>query len=162
MPRPPPLSARRIRILGSLIALAVVLYYVAFRILAFVHIFGKHEGRLLTQPEILQAYESSTSPDSKEYIPRIIHQIFHNWTDPNDESLPADWSAGRQSCIDLHPGWEHRLWTAHSSRQFLEREFPWFLETYDNYRLPIQRIDALRYFLLRFYGGIYLDLDKVS
>lgn len=48
-----------------------------------------------------------------------------------------------------------------SSRTFIEDEFSWFLPTYDGYKFPIQRIDVLRYFLLRHYGGIYLDMDNV-
>jgi inositol phosphorylceramide mannosyltransferase catalytic subunit len=34
------------------------------------------------------------------------------------------------------------------------------LRTYDRYRYPVQRVDAVRYFLLLHYGGIYLDLDN--
>jgi mannosyltransferase OCH1-like enzyme len=49
-----------------------------------------------------------------------------------------------------------------TSRVFIEDEYPWFLPTYDNYKFPIQRIDVLRYFLLRRYGGLYIDMDNVS
>jgi hypothetical protein len=35
------------------------------------------------------------------------------------------------------------------------------LETFDGYRYPIQRADAIRYFVLAYYGGTYLDLDDV-
>lgn len=38
-------------------------------------------------------------------------------------------------------------------------EYPWFLPTYDSYSYNIQRVDAMRYFVLVRYGGIYLDLD---
>lgn len=48
------------------------------------------------------------------------------------------------------------------SRTFLEDEFPWFVSTYDGYKFPIQRVDVMRYFLIRHYGGIYLDMDNVS
>jgi len=37
----------------------------------------------------------------------------------------------------------------------------WFLETFDAYPYPIQRADAIRYFVLHHYGGIYIDLDDV-
>lgn len=40
-------------------------------------------------------------------------------------------------------------------------EYPWFLETFDTYRFPIQRADAIRYFILAHYGGVYIDLDDV-
>ena len=55
-----------------------------------------------------------------------------------------------------------QLWSPRDSRKFIQSEFPWFLNTYDNYVIPIQRLDALRYFLMRHFGGIYIDLDNVS
>lgn len=81
--------------------------YIVVRTASFVHIFGQHAGIVLTQVEILEAYESR-QPFSHDtaYVPRIIHQIFHNWTDPENEALPIEWSKNRRSCIDLNPGWE--------------------------------------------------------
>jgi mannosyltransferase OCH1-like enzyme len=55
-----------------------------------------------------------------------------------------------------------QLWTDNNSREFIETEYAWFLRTYDGYRYPVQRVDALKYFLMLHYGGIYLDLDNVS
>lgn len=55
-----------------------------------------------------------------------------------------------------------KVWNMKTSRAFIEDEFPGFLETYDGYKFPIQRVDVLRYFLLRHYGGIYLDMDNVG
>lgn len=40
-------------------------------------------------------------------------------------------------------------------------EYPWFMSTYLSFTFPVQKIDALRYFLMRHYGGIYVDLDNV-
>ncbi len=48
------------------------------------------------------------------------------------------------------------------SRDFIEKEYSWFLETYDNFKFPVQKVDALRYLLMRHYGGIYIDLDDAS
>lgn len=52
-----------------------------------------------------------------------------------------------------------QLWTDEKSREFIKAEYPWFLETFDSYPFPIQRADTIRYFVLAFYGGVYLDLD---
>jgi mannosyltransferase OCH1-like enzyme len=41
-------------------------------------------------------------------------------------------------------------------------EYPWFLDTYDGYPYPVQRTDAIRYFLIRHFGGVYIDLDNVG
>jgi mannosyltransferase OCH1-like enzyme len=52
-----------------------------------------------------------------------------------------------------------QLWTDESSAKFIEEHYPWFLPTFVSYPFPIQRADAIRYFILHHYGGIYLDLD---
>ncbi|KAG6856338.1 hypothetical protein H0H87_005456 [Tephrocybe sp. NHM501043] len=54
---------------------------------------------------------------------------------------------------------EYILWTDARSRQFIADHYPWFLENFDGYTYPIQRADAIRYFVLHHYGGVYLDLD---
>ena len=54
-----------------------------------------------------------------------------------------------------------QLWTDVKSREFIATEYPWFLATFDNYSQPIQRADAIRYFVLNHFGGIYIDLDDV-
>lgn len=51
------------------------------------------------------------------------------------------------------------LWTDSSSRDFLAEYYPWFYDTFNSYTYPIQRADAIRYFVLHHYGGVYLDLD---
>jgi mannosyltransferase OCH1-like enzyme len=55
-----------------------------------------------------------------------------------------------------------KLWTDESAREFIAKEYPWFIETYDNYPFAIQRADTIRYFVLAYYGGTYLDLDDVG
>lgn len=54
------------------------------------------------------------------------------------------------------------MWTDAKSRELIATEYPWFLNTFDNYSQPIQRADAIRYFVLAHFGGIYLDLDDVN
>jgi len=88
-----------------------------------------------------------------QMIPKIIHQTYIN------TSIPEQWKSGQQSCIDLHDDYEYMLWTDAKSREFIAAEYPWFLETFDNYPFPIQRADAIRYFILAHYGGTYMDLD---
>jgi len=51
------------------------------------------------------------------------------------------------------------LWTDASSREFIAKNYHWFLDTFDSYPYAIQRADAIRYFVLHHYGGIYMDLD---
>ncbi|KAK5654779.1 hypothetical protein OQA88_6815 [Cercophora sp. LCS_1] len=141
-------------------ALLTAAGYAIARLLVFKQIFFEHSGIPITQPQVAEAYGGSVNGSRPQLIPKIIHQIFHNWKEPGNETLPSDWNKVRQTCVDTNPGWEHKLWTEKSSREFIEKEYPWFLRTYDRYRYPVQRVDAVRYFLLMHYGGIYLDLDN--
>lgn len=54
---------------------------------------------------------------------------------------------------------EYKLWTDAKSREFIAEKYPWFLDTFDSYPYAIQRADVIRYFVLHYYGGIYMDLD---
>lgn len=51
------------------------------------------------------------------------------------------------------------LWTDASSREFIAEHYSWFLPVFDSYPYAIQRADAIRYFVLHYYGGVYMDLD---
>eukprot|EP00798_Chlamydomonas_sp_ICE-L_P019947 gene19947-26655_t len=88
-----------------------------------------------------------------QVVPRILHQTW------KDKDIPQKWKAAQKSCQDLHPDYEYRLWTDADARELIARRFPWFIGTYDGYTHNIQRADALRYFVLYEYGGIYVDLD---
>ncbi|EDN05038.1 MIPC synthase [Histoplasma capsulatum] len=101
----------------------------------------------------LPSPNSSLIETRPQLIPKIIHQTYKN------ESIPAMWLGAQQSCIKLHADYEYKLWTDMKSRDFIAKEYPWFLETFDNYPHNIQRADAIRYFVLAHYGGTYIDLD---
>ncbi|CAF9915541.1 MAG: hypothetical protein ALECFALPRED_010240 [Alectoria fallacina] len=91
--------------------------------------------------------------DRPQLIPKIIHQTYVN------DTVPERWREAQKSCVDLHEEYEYKLWTDAKSRELIATEYPWFLSTFDNYSQPIQRADAIRYFVLSHYGGIYIDLD---
>ncbi|TKA80003.1 hypothetical protein B0A55_02084 [Friedmanniomyces simplex] len=104
----------------------------------------------------LPAPGSNTHDSKAQIIPRIVHQTYKN------ASIPPVWQEAQASCIALHPeieGWEYKLWTDKMGLEFIEKEYAWFYETYANYYYPIQRADAIRYFVLAHYGGVYIDLD---
>ena len=86
-------------------------------------------------------------------IPQIIHQTW------KDEQIPQPMRALATSWKRNHPDWEYRLWTEEENREFIQTHYPEFLTRYDAYIYPIQRVDAVRYFLLYTFGGLYIDLD---
>ena len=86
-------------------------------------------------------------------IPRIIHQTW------KDQNIPIALKVLADSWLIHHPGWEYQFWTDDRNRAFIENHFPEFLNIYDGYQYNIQRVDAVRYFILFKYGGVYIDLD---
>lgn len=93
------------------------------------------------------------APPKPQLIPKIIHQTYKT------EDIPEHWKEGRQKCVDLHPDYKYILWTDEMAYEFIKEEYPWFLDTFKNYKYPIERADAIRYFILSHYGGVYIDLD---
>ncbi|CAA7259861.1 unnamed protein product [Cyclocybe aegerita] len=96
---------------------------------------------------------NATAHGQVERVQRIIHQTWKS------ETLPPRWRGISQACRDMMPDYEYKLWTDASSREFIAEYYPDFLDTFDNYRYPIQRADAIRYFVLHHFGGVYIDLD---
>ncbi|GLY66495.1 glycosyltransferase [Amycolatopsis taiwanensis] len=86
-------------------------------------------------------------------IPALIHQT---WRDMN---VPARWRKWVDSWRRHHPGWDYRLWTDADSRSFIAEHYSWFVPIYDSYPDPVMRADAIRYFLLDHFGGVYVELD---
>lgn len=62
-------------------------------------------------------------------------------------------------CEQYNPDFTINVWNASAARDLLEQHYDWFIETYDSYTHPIQRVDAIKYFVLHHFGGFYLDLD---
>ncbi|OAQ57479.2 glycosyltransferase [Pochonia chlamydosporia 170] len=123
-------------------------------------------NHLLTRGELISPLNTPSNTNLSEHfdpgnaqvserIPRIIHQTFSN------NSVPENWAHAYYSCQEIHKvgNWTHIHWTDDTSRAFLKESYPWFLQVYDRYPYAIQRADAIRYFVLYHFGGIYLDLD---
>ncbi|XP_052242444.1 uncharacterized protein LOC127852528 [Dreissena polymorpha] len=102
------------------------------------------------EPEVM--YEFPTSSSSPR-IPHIIHQTYKT------EAIPMDFQKNVQSFIRFNPNWKYMFWTDETARQFIQAMYPDFLVVWDNYRNNVNKADALRYFVLYEFGGIYADLD---
>jgi mannosyltransferase OCH1-like enzyme len=99
----------------------------------------------------------SNEPKGHEYIPRRIHHILLG---PLSSTPPESWISARNSCIAIHSKFEkHYYWTDENGQEFLEKYYPWFVKIWNSYKTNIQKADALRYFVLHHYGGIFLDMD---
>jgi hypothetical protein len=59
-------------------------------------------------PELLAAGNSTA------VVPKVIHQTWQT------TKVPKKWQAARRSCLDLHPDYEHRLWTDADGLKFIQ------------------------------------------
>lgn len=92
-------------------------------------------------------------------IPKIIHQI---WIHPRGlDELPDQYKKWSGECRELNSEYEYKLWDGPKSRELIASEYPWFLSTWDSYDRQIKKIDAIRYFFLHRYGGVYIDMDFI-
>lgn len=87
-------------------------------------------------------------------IPKIVFQTWKSKTD-----LPENYAYWSNTFRKHNPDYTFRLWDDKDNRAFIAKNFPWFLATYDAYPSEIYRADAVRYFFLYLYGGVYADMD---
>lgn len=90
-------------------------------------------------------------------IPKIIHQVYGIYKD--GKPIPNEWKKFSKTLRDNHSNWKYKLWDDKSCLNLIKTYYPWFLETYNGYKYPIQKADAIRPFILYHEGGIYLDMD---
>jgi inositol phosphorylceramide mannosyltransferase catalytic subunit len=92
-----------------------------------------------------------TSTDSAVKIPKIIHQIWLG------SEVPESLKILQKTWIDYHAnrGWTYKLWTDEDVAQ-LKLYNQEFYDASDNYGV---KSDILRWELLYYYGGIYVDMD---
>lgn len=98
--------------------------------------------------QIINPGKAQTAP-----IPR---RLFQTW---KTHDLPSQFAAWSATWHQYNPDWEFELWDDAENRMFIQHYYPWFLPRYDSYPKEICRADAVRYFYLYRYGGIYADLD---
>ncbi len=83
--------------------------------------------------------------------------IFQTWK--SKVSVPAHFARWSESFRRLNPRYAYLLWDDVDNRNFIAKYYPWFLRIYDAYPREIYRADAVRYFFLYQFGGLYADMD---
>lgn len=148
---------RRAVVLLALLVLLLVVFHTYVRIFATVAYTYIYWGLLPKEINwVGEAREAQARAGTVELpVPKLIHQTW------KDQDVPEKWKGAQTSCIDAHKegNYTYRLWTDDEGLELIRDEYPWFLPTYVSYPHAIQRVDAIRYFILHKYGGIYIDLD---
>lgn len=75
--------------------------------------------------------------------------------------MPRFFAACRTSFLLANPDFAASIWDDADNRRFVQCHFPWFLPLFDAYPQEICRADAVRYFFLYAFGGVYADLGML-
>ena len=87
-------------------------------------------------------------------IPKIVHLSYKS----EKEILP-EWKDVIPAWKKTNPTWEIKFWSDQDNEKIVKEEFPWFYDTYKNFKYNIQRVDSVRCCYLFKYGGLYIDMD---
>jgi len=94
-------------------------------------------------------------------IPRIFHKIWFNFNPENKKgnTPPKEYIDEEKNCLEINKDWKIMEWDEQSCLVFLKRYYNFFYDKFINYKYQIQKVDAIRYFILYHYGGVYMDMD---
>lgn len=89
-------------------------------------------------------------------FPRIIHQI---WMQGESE-IPDFGRHSMATWKEKNPGFEYMFWDEKAIGEMIQRDYPWFYETWKGFPHMMQRIDTGRFAILHKHGGIAADMDS--
>ena len=91
----------------------------------------------------------------------IIHQVWFGTIPTKGKSKIQyrEWKKYRDSWKIKNPDWYHIEWDRKMCATLVHTFYPEHEEMFTKYSYEIQRCDAIRYFILHRYGGLYADMD---
>ena len=89
----------------------------------------------------------------------IVHQIFGLL---GDTELPELFKINQQKTINWcrDNQYSYRFWDNVSCNRLIKK-YPEFIELYNSVKYPIMKVDIIRFIILHYYGGLYLDMDCI-
>jgi inositol phosphorylceramide mannosyltransferase catalytic subunit len=96
-----------------------------------------------------------------KYKNKIIHQIWFGKIPNRKEAKKAlnNLRKYQDSWKNKNKDWYYFLWDYKSCNDFIKEYYPQYFDMYNKYKYLIQKCDAVRYFILHRYGGLYADMD---
>jgi len=93
-------------------------------------------------------------PKQNFLIPKLVHFTYKSL-----DQIPEKWSKTIGSWEKL--GWK-TMFHSDKDNDELVKEYPQLLSVYNSYKIPIQKVDAIRICYLHKWGGVYCDLDILA
>ena len=93
-------------------------------------------------------------------IPKIIHQVFWNFKGKElDEITVFKKHTDLTKAFCKGHNIEYKMWSLKDCEELICEFYPEYIELWNEFRLPIQQCDFIRYLILHRCGGIYVDCD---
>lgn len=107
----------------------------------------------------------STTTEYPRKIPKIIHQIWFDFSGTGKGQTPPQSYLNLQKKLLLNhqnQGYSFYQWDENAVEDLIHTHYAQFWKVYENLHRPIEKVDMARFFILHYYGGIYIDMDTES
>ena len=88
-------------------------------------------------------------------IPKIIHFIRYDGATHEDYNLVQQWES-------MNPGYTVMFWDEDTLLNFFKKYYARYVDIWTTYTYIPQRVHAASYFLVRKYGGVFVNQDVVG
>lgn len=92
---------------------------------------------------------------------KLVHQIYGIFDDGIPlKDIPIFYeNVQKTKSFCKSKGYQYKMWNLKQCIDLVNKYYPQYLDLWNNFTLPIQRADFIRYCILHKYGGIYIDCD---
>lgn len=91
----------------------------------------------------------------------LVHQIYGIFDDGIPlKDIPVFYeNVKKTKAFCKKKGYKYKMWNLKGCIELVKKYYPEYLSLWNDFTLPIQRADFIRYLILNRYGGIYIDCD---
>ena len=97
----------------------------------------------------------------KENTKKLVHQIYGIFDDgiPLKDISVFYVNVQKTKFFCKKHSYQYKMWNLEKCVKLIKDHYPEYLSLWNDFTLPIQRADFIRYCILHKYGGIYIDCD---
>lgn len=137
-----------------LLSLLMILFVITLGFILY-KLYIKNKTKLVAEIEICTNCEMK--------IPKIIHRIWIPFS-PEYKIIPEEYQKLDVILKENHKDWQFMEWDEEKLEKFVKENFPQNYNTYmsESYKQKIKKHDASRYFVLKHFGGVFIQHSFVS
>lgn len=101
-------------------------------------------------------YSVSSTFNNNNTVPKILHKLTK---DLKPDDITTDFY---NECKEMYnrDGWIVRTWYDKDIDEFVKRTYPSYYKRFNEIQPHIKKVDAVRYLIMHYYGGVYADMDS--